>query len=63
MKQIEGRTHRDGKFSQVYWLLGADTVEEEIAEIVAQRLKNMSTMHGDTATVADVDRMLMSRAV
>ena len=62
MKQIEGRTHRDGKFSQVYWMLGADTIEEEIAEIVAGRLRSMSIMQGDTATIADVEKLLTKMA-
>jgi hypothetical protein len=62
MKQIEGRTHRDGKFSQVYWMLGVDTIEEQIAEIVAGRLRSMSAMQGDQATIADVERMLASMA-
>jgi hypothetical protein len=60
MKQIEGRTHRDGKFSQVYWMLGEGTVEEEIAEIVAHRIRSMSRMQGDEATVADIEKMLMT---
>lgn len=62
MKQIEGRTHRDGKFSQVYWMLGEGTVEEEIAEIVAHRIRSMSRMQGDEATVADIEKMLMRLA-
>jgi superfamily II DNA or RNA helicase len=62
MKQIEGRTHRDGRFSQVYWMLGEDTVEEEIAEIVARRIRSMSRMQGDEGTVADIEKMLLSLA-
>src|SRR3712207_2876094 len=58
MKQIEGRTHRDGRFSQVYWMLGEDTIEEEIAEIVANRLRAMSRMQGDDATIADIEKLL-----
>jgi superfamily II DNA or RNA helicase len=59
MKQIEGRTHRDGKFSQVYWMLGEDTVEEDIAETVAKRIRSMSRMQGDEGTVADIEKLLM----
>jgi hypothetical protein len=62
MKQIEGRTHRDGRFSQVYWMLGEGTVEEDIAEVVAGRVRSMSRMHGDDATVAEIDRLLSSLA-
>jgi SNF2-related domain/Helicase conserved C-terminal domain len=62
MKQIEGRTHRDGKFSQTYWMLGEGTVEEELAEIVATRLRSMSKMHGDAETVADIEGLLQRLA-
>jgi hypothetical protein len=58
MKQIEGRTHRDGRFSQVYWMLGADTVEEQLAEVVAGRMRSMSLMQGDKATQDDIERVL-----
>ena len=58
MKQIEGRTHRDGRFSQVYWMVAENTVEEQIAEIVAGRLRSMSRMNGDEATVADIEKLL-----
>ncbi len=61
-KQIEGRTHRDGKFSQVYWMLGVDTIEEEIAAIVAGRMRSMSAMQGDQATISDVEKLLTSLA-
>jgi hypothetical protein len=61
MRQIEGRTHRDGKFSQVYWMLGADTVEEGIAEVVANRTRSMGAMQGDDATVRAVEDMLSAR--
>jgi hypothetical protein len=59
MKQIEGRTHRDGKFSQVYWMVAENTVEEQIAEIVAGRMRSMGRMNGDEATVADIEKVLI----
>lgn len=62
MKQIEGRTHRDGKFSQAYWMLGEDTVEEGIAEVVAGRMKSMSVMQGDDGTVRAIEEMLRKAA-
>lgn len=58
MKQIEGRTHRDGKSSPVWWMLGENTIEEDIAEVVATRLRAMSRMHGDASTAADVEKLL-----
>jgi hypothetical protein len=63
MKQIEGRTHRDGTFSQVYWIIAENTIEEQIAELVAGRLRSMSRMNGDEATVADIERLLGEFAV
>jgi hypothetical protein len=59
MKQVEGRTHRDGKFSQVYWMVGEDTVEEGIARVVASRINSMGAMQGDEETALAVDTMLL----
>lgn len=58
MKQIEGRTHRDGRFSRAYWLCAAGTVEERIAEAVAVRLESMSLMQGDDDTARAVQEIL-----
>ena len=63
MKQIEGRTHRDGRFSQIYWMLGEGTVEEAIAAIVAGRISSMSTMHGDDETVRDIEKLLLNFSI
>lgn len=60
MKQIEGRTHRDGKFSQVYWMVGEGTVEEDIARVVVGRIASMGKMQGDAETIDEIERMLMS---
>lgn len=58
MRQIEGRTHRDGKFSQAYWLVGENTVEEGVAEVVANRVRSMSAMQGDDSTVRAIEELL-----
>jgi hypothetical protein len=59
MSQIEGRTHRDGKFSQIYWLFFNDTIEEEIAKIVLRRVINMKNMVGDdTKTLEEIEAAL-----
>jgi len=58
MKQVEGRTHRDGKNSPCYWMLGAGTVEEDIAETVAARMVSMSAMQGDKDTAEAVEALL-----
>ncbi len=62
MKQIEGRTHRDGRYSPVYWMVGEETIEEEIAAIVAGRLRAMSQMQGDDATIKDIETLLTKLA-
>jgi hypothetical protein len=40
-------------------MLGEATIEEEIADIVAHRLRAMSRMQGDEATTADIEKVLM----
>lgn len=47
MAQIEGRCHRDGKEAPVFWMVAADTVDIEIAEVMIAKIKNMKAMHGD----------------
>lgn len=62
MSQIEGRTHRDGKFSQAYWLYFADTIEEDIAKIVLNRAIGMKAMIGDdTKVLKDIEDVLHKR--
>ena len=47
MAQIEGRCHRDGKFAPTLWLFAEGTVEEDIAQVLMDRVIAMKTMHGD----------------
>lgn len=64
MSQIEGRTHRDGKFSQIYWLYFNDTVEEDIAKIVLNRVISMKSMVGDdTQVLKDIEALLLSKSL
>lgn len=59
MSQIEGRTHRDGKFSQIYWLFFNETIEEDIAKVVLRRVINMKNMVGDdTKTLEEIEDIL-----
>ena len=53
MSQIEGRTHRDGKFSQIYWPYFSETIEEEIAKVVLRRTINMKSMVGDDTQILE----------
>lgn len=59
MSQIEGRTHRDGKFSQIYWLFFNESIEEDIAKVVLRRVINMKNMVGDdTKTLEEIEEIL-----
>jgi SNF2 family DNA or RNA helicase len=59
MSQIEGRTHRDGKFSQIYWMFFNGTVEDDIAKVVLRRVINMKAMVGDdTNTLEEIEMIL-----
>lgn len=62
MSQIEGRTHRDGKFSQIYWTYFSNTIEQDIAQIVLNRVISMKSMVGDdTETLKQIERLLLDR--
>ena len=59
ISQIEGRTHRDGKFSQIYWLFFNESIEEDIAKVVLRRVINMKNMVGDdTKTLEEIEQLL-----
>lgn len=63
MSQIEGRCHRDGKFAQVYWAFGNETVETGIAQIVVSRMDSMKRMIGDdTETLKKIEAILEKEA-
>jgi hypothetical protein len=42
--QIDGRSHRDGKFAQVYWVVAKDTVDSRVAEVLLWKLESMSNL-------------------
>lgn len=59
MAQIEGRCHRDGKEAPVFWMVAADTVDIDIAEVMIAKIKNMKAMHGDkVGDIQDIERVL-----
>ena len=58
MKQIEGRTHRDGKFSQVYWMIADRTVEERLALVVGRRIRSMGLMQDEAGTSREIETLL-----
>jgi Domain of unknown function (DUF5710)/SNF2-related domain len=46
--QIDGRSHRDGKFAQVYWVAAKDTVDCRVAEVLLRKLESMGNLQGDS---------------
>jgi hypothetical protein len=46
--QIDGRSHRNGKFAQVYWVIAKDTVDSRVAEVLLWKLESMGNLQGDS---------------
>jgi superfamily II DNA or RNA helicase len=51
--QIEGRAHRDGQSSNVYYMYAQGTVQEKITKTMIQRMAHMSALSGDDSAVVD----------
>jgi hypothetical protein len=63
MEQIEGRTHRDGRFAPAYWTFAPGTIDERILEVVLAKVRTMRTMQGDeTATTRAIEEALLKAA-
>ena len=48
--QIDGRSHRDGKFAQVYWVVAKETIDTRVAELLLRKLESMGNLQGDSTT-------------
>lgn len=46
--QIDGRSHRDGKFAQVYWVVAKETIDGRVAEVLLGKLQSMGHLQGDS---------------
>jgi SNF2-related domain/Domain of unknown function (DUF5710) len=46
--QIDGRSHRDGKFAQVYWVVAKETIDARVAEVLLRKLDSMGNLQGDS---------------
>jgi hypothetical protein len=58
-RQVTGRTHRDGKTSPWRVAYAEDTVEEQVARVMVERLAvTGSTAGGDTAGLRQVAELL-----
>jgi hypothetical protein len=51
--QTEGRTHRDGQKSNVYYIFANNTVQEKIIKVMIERMKNMKDLSGDNQDILD----------
>jgi hypothetical protein len=45
--QIDGRSHRDGKFAQIYWIVAKETIDDRVAEVLLRKLESMGNIQGD----------------
>ncbi|RZU33754.1 helicase [Blastococcus saxobsidens] len=58
-RQVTGRTHRDGKTSPWRIAFAADTVEEQVAKVMVERLAvSGSTAGADTASLQEIAELL-----
>jgi ERCC4-related helicase len=46
--QIDGRSHRDGKFAQIYWVVAKETIDARVAEVLLRKLESMGNLQGDS---------------
>jgi hypothetical protein len=46
--QIDGRSHRDGRFAQVYWMVARETIDVRVAEVLLRKLESMGNLQGDS---------------
>src|SRR5262249_5671976 len=53
-----GRSHRDGKFAQVYWVVAKDTVDGRVAEVLLWKLESMGNLQGDSTR--DFEEILLT---
>jgi len=49
--QIDGRSHRDGKYCPIYWMVIKDTIEEAVAQKLLKRMEGMAGIMGDTKEI------------
>lgn len=48
--QIQGRAHRDGQFSKIYYTYATATVEEHVVRVLLARVRSTKQMLGDDVT-------------
>jgi SNF2 family DNA or RNA helicase len=49
--QIDGRSHRDGQYCPIYWMILKGTVEDKVAQRVLERMGGMAGIMGDVKDV------------
>lgn len=61
MSQIEGRGHRDGQKSNIYYSYAQGTIEEPITKTMISRLANMASLSGDDdETISLIENIIAS---
>ncbi len=55
--QIDGRSHRNGRFAQVYWMVAKGTIDERVASVLLRKLESMANLQGDSTN--DFDEILL----
>ena len=58
VKQIEGRTHRDGRCSNSIMLYADGTAEEHVVKVVAEKLRDTGVMMGDGDIVEQIETVM-----
>lgn len=58
--QVEGRTHRDGQFSPVYYLYALGTTEEKIVETMIGRVQSIVSIMDNDTLASELDSILAS---
>ena len=51
--QTEGRTHRDGEKSNIYYIFANNTVQEKIIRVMIERMRNLKHLSGDNQDILD----------
>ena len=59
--QTEGRSHRDGKKANIYYLFAQNTVEERITKVMLERMANTSKLSGDSDDVISLIEDIIKR--
>lgn len=63
MRQIDGRSHRNGQFAPVYWTVLGNTVEDRVAQVMIGKTESMDAINGDSSDLEQVNKILEKAGV